>query len=209
MLGGCDNFGDQNKPEFYEEIEAFKEKDRINPPPEKPILLIGSSSVRLWKSAEVVFKDYRVVNRGFGGAKLTDLYRYLGDIILVYNPRQIILYCGDNDIAFDGADAETIFMRFKGVYKELRETLPQVPFIYMSIKPSPGRRQFLAIQMKSNELIKNYLLTQKNAQFLDIFPLMLDSTGKARADIVGIDSIHMNPKGYMIWEKAIRPYLLK
>jgi lysophospholipase L1-like esterase len=79
----------------------------------------------------------------------------------------------------------------------------------MSIKPSPGRRQFLPIQIKSNELIKDYLQTQKGAQFVDIFPLMLDKTGNASPDIVIADSIHLNQKGYLIWETAIRPYLLK
>jgi lysophospholipase L1-like esterase len=87
--------------------------------------------------------------------------------------------------------------------------MPDVPFIYMSIKPSPGRRQFLPIQIKSNELIKNYLETKKHAQFVNIFPLMLDSTGNAKSDVVVADSIHLNRKGYLIWEEAIRPYLLK
>ena len=181
----------------------------MNAPPERPILFIGSSSVRRWASVEPVFKDYHVLNRGFGGAKLTDLHYYLNDVVFTYKPRQIILYGGDNDIAFDGVDAETVFKRFKLVYEAIRQKMPDVPFIYMSIKPSPGRRQFLAIQIKSNELIKNYIETKKHAQFVNIFPLMLDNTGNAKTDVVVADSIHLNRKGYLIWEEAIRPYLLK
>ncbi len=208
-LSGCSYIDGWGKPEFYDEIQAFKEKDRLNAPPENPILFAGSSSIRRWESLESVFKDYGVINRGFGGAKLTDLHGFLDDVVFEYHPRQIILYCGDNDIAFDGADAETIFKRFKLVYKAIRQKLPEVPFIYMSIKPSPGRKNFLAIQIKSNELIRNYLNSQQQSQFVDIFPLMLDTAGNARTDLVIADQIHLNRKGYLIWEEAMRPYLLK
>jgi lysophospholipase L1-like esterase len=206
---GCKYLDGLGKHEFYDEIKAFKEKDQLHTPPLHPILFIGSSSVRRWKSVEPVFKDYQVLNRGFGGAKLTDLHYYLNDVVFKYKPRQIILYAGDNDIAFDGVDAETVFIRFKKIYEAIRQKMPDVPFIYMSIKPSPGRRQILPIQIKSNKLIKDYLQTQKDAQFVDIFPLMLDRTGNASPDIVIADSIHLNQKGYLIWETAIRPYLLK
>jgi lysophospholipase L1-like esterase len=38
---------------------------------------------------------------------------------------------------------------------------------------------------------------------------MLDESGKPRNDIFLSDGLHMNAKGYAIWQKIIEPYLLK
>ena len=66
---------------FAKDIAAFEEKDRTNPPPQNEILLVGSSSIRLWKSAEA-FPDLKVINRGFGGSQISDSLRYAERIIL-------------------------------------------------------------------------------------------------------------------------------
>jgi lysophospholipase L1-like esterase len=38
---------------------------------------------------------------------------------------------------------------------------------------------------------------------------MLDADGNVRKDLFVEDGLHMNKKGYDIWTKVIRPYLLK
>jgi hypothetical protein len=38
---------------------------------------------------------------------------------------------------------------------------------------------------------------------------MLDKDGKPIDDIFIQDKLHMNAKGYAIWQKAIAPYLMK
>ena len=39
----------QQKPDFWNDIQEFKEHDSLNPPPKNAILLLGSSSFTMWR----------------------------------------------------------------------------------------------------------------------------------------------------------------
>ena len=86
---------------FAKEIAAFKKQDSLSFPGTGKILFVGSSSFTLWKDVQQYFPEYPIINRGFGGSSLTDLIRYAPDVIFPYDPRQIVIYCGENDFAGD------------------------------------------------------------------------------------------------------------
>src|SRR5213596_1026689 len=87
------------EPPFYNEIQQFKKQDSISFPPKDAILLVGSSSFRKWQDVQSYFPNYTIINRGFGGSVLPDVIRYANDIIIPYHPKQVLIYCGDNDLA--------------------------------------------------------------------------------------------------------------
>lgn len=89
----------QNAP-FYSEIQHFKKQDSIHFPPKHAILFLGSSSFRKWTDVQKAFPTYTIINRGFGGSTLPDAVRYLDKIVFPYQPRQILIYEGDNDFSF-------------------------------------------------------------------------------------------------------------
>ena len=61
----------------------------------------------------------------------------------------------------------------------------------------------------ANALIRNYINKQKHTQFLDVHSAMLDTNGEVFKDIFIGDKLHMNAKGYSIWQKIIAPTLVK
>ena len=60
-----------------------------------------------------------------------------------------------------------------------------------------------------NELIKTFLKKKKKTAFIDVYHSMLKEDGTPMTDIFIADNLHMNKKGYDIWQKIIAPYLLK
>ncbi len=196
-----------SSPPFWKEIEAFKKRDRQSFPPEEGILFVGSSSIRLWKDLEQHFPDYAVINRGFGGSTLLDLQRYLPDIVLPYQPRQVVIYSGENDIAMNKINAQEVLARFKVVFDGIRQALPNANITFISIKPSPSRARFLPITTEANALIKAFLKDKPHTNFVDIYSLMLDKQGKPQPRLFVADSLHMNSAGYEIWARALAPYL--
>ena len=56
--------------------------------------------------------------------------------------------------------------------------------------------------------MKNKKPTQKNMLFLDVHSGMLDENKEVLKDIFIADKLHLNPKGYLIWQKAFAPYLI-
>jgi lysophospholipase L1-like esterase len=195
---------------FADEIQAFKNQDKINPPPANAILFVGSSSFRKWTDVSSYFPGYTIINRGFGGSTFPDVIRYTNDIIIPYHPKQIVIYCGDNDLASsDAVTADTVFERFRVLFELIRTSLPGENIVYVSIKPSPSRVQLREKMEKANLLIQTYLSISSHASFADVYHKMLNADGSIMTDIFLEDNLHMNAKGYAIWQKVINPYLSK
>ena len=195
---------------FWDEIQAFKKADSLNPPPAHPIVFTGSSSFRKWTNVKEAFPGYPIINRGFGGSTFPDVIRYVNEVVIKYNPRQVVLYCGDNDLASsDTVTAEMVFRRFTTLYTLIRSKLPKTDILYVSIKPSPSRERLMPRMEEANKLIASYLHNQKHAAFVDIYHAMLTPEGKPIDGIWEADKLHMTAKGYDIWQKIVAPYLDK
>ncbi len=195
---------------FINEIKAFKTEDSLHFPPKGAILFVGSSSLRKWTDIQTYFPSHKIINRGFGGSTLSDVIRYAEDIIFPYQPKQIIIYCGDNDFASsDTVTAEVVFSRVKQLFNLIRSKMHNENIAYISIKPSPSRASLMPKMSQANAMIKSFLSTQKNTSFIDVYHLMLAENGKPKPEIFLSDSLHMNEHGYAIWQKAIEPYLVK
>jgi lysophospholipase L1-like esterase len=199
----------QNKPGFWDDVQTIKKYDQMYTPPANPILFIGSSSIRKWDNLERTFADYIVMNRGIGGAITDDITYYVNDIVFPYHPRQIVIYVGENDAPDEKATADSILNRTKHLLAVLRTQLPDVPVIYLAMKPSPSRVKYQEKVKAANNLIRAYLKTEKNTTFIDIYSLMLTPEGKLRPELFVEDMLHMNKEGYKIWRTAVEPYLLK
>lgn len=199
-----------NAQQYANEIAAFKKQDSIAFPPAKSILFVGSSSFRLWKDVQDYFPGYPIINRGFGGSSFPDVIRYADQIILPYHPKQILIYCGENDFAGnEKLEPSEVAERFKELFAIIRKKYKKVPVAYVSMKPSPSRKHLMAKFDAANMLIKDFLATKKRTDYIDVYHPMLQQDGTPIPDIFIQDKLHMNAKGYAIWQKIIEPYLLK
>ena len=195
---------------FAEDIAAFKKQDRVKFPSKNSILFIGSSSFTMWTDIKKSFPGYPVINRGFGGSSLPDLIMYVNDIVFPYQPKQIVIYCGENDLAAsDTVTAQMVLNRFIALFTSIRKKIPAVSVVYVSMKPSPSRHHLKEKVIAGNAAIKNFLKQQKKTAFVDVYNKMINTDGTPKADLFLDDELHMNKKGYAIWQKTIKPYLEK
>jgi lysophospholipase L1-like esterase len=196
---------------FKQEVEQFKKSDSIVMPPKGQIVFAGSSSFTKWKDVAMYFPGYPIINRGFGGSTLVDLIYFVEDAIIKYQPKQVFIYCGENDMAdVDTVSPATVLERFKTLHSILLNKLPKsTKIVFVSIKPSIARWHLESKFIEANKLIKAYISTQKNCQFLDIHNSMLDENKEVLKDIFIADKLHMNAKGYQIWQKQFAPILMK
>jgi len=199
----------QSQPPFWNDIQAFKKQDSVAPPPKSAILFVGSSSFNFWKDVQSYFPNNRIINRGFGGSTLKDVIRYADDIIYPYQPKQVVIYCGENDLAeSDTVSAAMVLNRFKQLFGMIKNNLPNASVAYVSIKPSPSRQHLMPKMEQANKMIKNFLKKEKRTSFVDVYYPMLTKEGVPVEELFINDNLHMNAKGYAIWQKAIAPHLL-
>jgi lysophospholipase L1-like esterase len=195
---------------YATDIRRFKFNDSINPPPQQAILFAGSSSFTMWTDVQDYFLGFTIINRGFGGSTLEDQIQYAEDVIFPYKPKQIVIYCGENDIAYsDTVTGEVVFGRFKTLFGMIREKLPETKITYISMKPSPSRWNMADRMKTGNLLIESFLKSQPNTSFINVWDDMLNVKGEPDPAIFLDDMLHMNADGYKIWRRRIEPMLVR
>lgn len=212
VVGFCTAFGGATaqKPPFIDEIQTFKKQDSAAMPPKNAIVFVGSSSFRMWTTLQEDFRMHSVINRGFGGSALPDVIRYVNDIIVPYQPAQVLIYCGDNDLAAsDTITSQIVYERFQHLFEMIRKQLPNTAVAFVSIKPSPSRAHLLQKVIDANDLIREFLKKHPKTAYIDVFSAMVDQQGNPKPELFIDDKLHMNQKGYAIWVEIIGPYLIK
>jgi lysophospholipase L1-like esterase len=189
-------------------IQAFEAADKTNPPPRNAILLLGSSSIRLWKDAPAQFPEHRLINRGFGGSHLADSVAFTERIVLPYQPKLVLLYAGDNDIAA-GKSPEQVATDFKAFVTKVQAALPATRIAFIAIKPSPSRLKFLPAIKTANRLIQESIAGQPQLEYVEVFTPMLGADGQPRAELFVGDQLHLNDAGYKLWAGIVKPVLEK
>ncbi|MEE4244846.1 MAG: GDSL-type esterase/lipase family protein [Kangiellaceae bacterium] len=195
---------------WEDDITAFEQNDKTNEIAENSILFVGSSSIRFWGTLEQDMHPIPVLNRGFGGAKIPDIVHYLPRIVLPYKPKIIVFYAGDNDMSMGRLHtAKEVLRNYQAFVSLTQRELPNTKIFFISIKPSIARWQYWSAMNKANDMIKSYSESDHRLEFIDITGQMLGDDGKPRGDILIIDGVHMNSKGYDIWTSTIKPIIAK
>ncbi len=187
------------------ELRAFEHQDRMAPPAPGQILFLGSSSIRLW-DLEESFPGLDALNRGFGGSHVSDSLLYAERLVFPYRPRKMVFYAGDNDIA-SGKSPESVLQDYQDFVTKVRKELPDLPIVYISIKSSPDRWEFVEKMRETNRLIRVFTESDERLEFLDVDTSMMGPDGKPRPEYFSEDGLHLSPEGYALWTSLLRPYL--
>ncbi len=210
-LAGCSSKPLPPIPEgnkWEKELRAFEAIDATNRPPKHPIIFTGSSSIRLWKELPADFPNYPVVNRGFGGSELSDVNQFFDRLVLQYEPKQVVLFCGVNDIA-NGKSPEQVVEDLKTFVHRLHAELPKTRFVYLALAQNPARWDKRDKVAAVNRAAAEFLSQDPRDTFLDTTSVMLGDDGQPKPDIFRDDRLHMNRKGYDLWKPIVKSVLVK
>jgi len=188
--------------EWYEaEVRALENARIKSVNASRPPVFYGSSSIRLWTTlAEDV--DPCVVNLGFGGSTLEACDHYFARLIPPVKPRSLLLYAGDNDLG-DGRSEEQVLGWFRSLADKVKASVGAVPFGFLSVKPSPARFPILDSIRRVNEMVRQDIESRPSGYFVDVFPAMLDSTGRPRPELFLADGLHLSREGYRLWSRIL------
>ncbi len=117
-----------------------------------------------------------------------------------------MLHVGGNDV-HNGKTPDRILADFKTFVERVRAVQADVPIGFTSITPSPGRWDEAGTPRAANRLIQDYVATQRNLFFIDLWDAFLSRDGNPREDLWVEDRIHPNHEGYLIRVRIMRPLL--
>ena len=187
-------------------IKKFEAEDIVNPPPKGATLFIGSSSFTLWTTIEEDFSPHKVINRGFGGAQITDVLTYMDRIVLPYAPANIVFYCGGNDLSV-GASASNLMDEIETFVRRVHAELPDTDIYVLSVKPSPRRMNLWTKMQAVNAARQVFAENTDHVYYVDVSKGMFDNKGSLRGDIFLEDRVHMNKSGYKVWINILKSHL--
>lgn len=188
---------------FEADIRAFEAADRAKPPLLGGVVFVGSSSIKNWTDVAADFPGMLVLNRGFGGSILADVVYYADRIVLRYHPRLVVLYAGDNDLTL-GRTPERVLGDYRAFVSRLRSAEPATRVVFVSIKPSPSRREYMDRARETNRRIQAEIARDSLQTYVDVFTPMLGPAGQPRPELFMADSLHMTRAGYLLWRTLLR-----
>jgi lysophospholipase L1-like esterase len=191
---------------FEKKVQEYESGDKANPPPRGAILFAGDSQFYRWKTIGEDLRGYTLINRGIDSFQFPDLLRYVDRIVLPYEPRLIVLHVGGNDV-HNGRTAAQLLADFQAFVAKVRARLPDVPIVYSSITPGPGRWDEAPQRVAANKAIQAYVATQPGLAFVDLWGAMLTPDGQPREELWVEDRVHPNHAGYLIRVELTRPLL--
>jgi len=190
---------------FDDEIARFIQWDKKNSFPEDALLFVGSSSIRLWMTGES-FPDFHVINRGFGGAHISDVNYFIEPTVLKYFPEVIVFYAGDNDIAGDKTPAQ-VLEDYQAFVQSVLANRSDTKILYLPIKPSIARWQFWPQMEQANKLIEDYCTLNTNLWYTDTASPMLQMGTPPPPELFVDDGLHLSDQGYQMWNDILMPVL--
>jgi hypothetical protein len=192
------------------DIEKFEQLDISKFYPSDAIMFAGSSSIRLWSTIGKDMMPFNVIQRGYGGAKLSDFAVYADRIIYPHPCQAIVIYIG-NDISGDEKDKSPLEVSqlFRKTLYIIRRKFPDTPVFWISITPTPARWHVWPEIKEANGMIKEICGQHRNTYYIDTEKYFLTSSGLPKSELFVADKLHLNQDGYTIWAGIIKNELNK
>jgi len=186
-------------------IQKFEQLDKAETYPKESLVFAGSSSIVLWSTLKEDMAPYPVIQRGYGGAKLSDFAVY-ADRIFDPHPCKAILIFIANDISGSDSDKspEEVLTLYKNVIKTIRKKHSDTPVFWIAITPTSSRWKVWPEIQKANNLIKEYCESNEGLYFIKTDSAFLGEDGKPINEYFRDDHLHLNADGYAVWSKIIK-----
>lgn len=191
-------------------IEQFEQQDRTSAAEPGRVVFTGSSSIAYWSSLARDMKPLDVINRGFGGSEFSDLDEYAKRIVVVYRPKAVVVYEGDNDLSQGSPKTpESVANDFRKFVEIVHGDLPETWIYILSIKPSKLRWSDWPRMKAADQMMLEYSKTQPRVQYIDLASAMFDAHGNLPGDLFISDGLHPSAKCYALWTSIIKPVLMQ
>ena len=178
------------------------------PPAPSPVVFVGSSSIRGWKTLAADMAPIPVLNCGFGGSRIFDTTWHLDRVVTPFAPRAVVVFAGTNDIAGESPrSAAWVEERFVELVARLRALGCDAPVLYLAITMTPSREQHVAIVREANARIAARAATMEGVTFVDASAAFVDASGRPDPKWFVKDQLHLTPAAYAEWARVVRPAL--
>lgn len=190
------------------EIAALEKLDSQETDPEQAILFLGSSSIRRWDSIAHDMAPYRVIRRGYGGAKYSDLAVFVDRLVRPHRCEAVVIFVG-NDITGNAADKtpEEVVRLLGIIVERIHAHRAGVPIFFVAVTPTSSRFAAWGKIQELNAHMRKFCEANSSLHYVDTVAHFLNQQGQPIEDYFVEDKLHLNASGYRVWSKLIQQAL--
>jgi len=195
---------------WSKDIDRIASLDKSQQDPPEAVLFLGSSSIRLWKEIADDLRPWPVIERGYGGAKFSDLAVFADQLVKPHKFRAVAIFVG-NDVtgAADDKTPEEVVRLFEHVVAVVRKVAPEAPVFLLEITPTPKRWAAWPQIQQVNAALKKACDSGYRLHFISTHQRYLDGQGQPMPELFREDRLHQNRDGYQRWSQLIRDEFAK
>lgn len=183
---------------WQSEMDAYIRSDRLQPLPEKPIVVVGGLRVRLWKGLDDLLTPYPVLMRGLGDATVDDIAHYYKRLIGFYRPRAVVLLPSNSE--FHVRDAKSANELVDGIKSLINLDKDHGTthrfYIFTPLKTTLFPQDNEKIE-KASQLLQAWAAKLPSVTILDANRFLTHGNGSAKPDYFRGDGINLNESGYL------------
>ncbi len=194
--------------QWRSEIVALTARDAEEEHPDDAVLFIGSSSIRLWDSIKADMAPYHPIQRGYGGARFSDLAVFAEELIAAHRFRGVVVFVA-NDVTGreDDPEPDQVAEWFRMVAEVALRHQPEAEVFYVEVTPTPSRWHAWNAIKEVNSVIRTLCQGHPRLHYIATTARFLDERGEPRPDYFVGDRLHLNETGYAIWAELIKAEL--
>lgn len=190
---------------WEKEIVKLEARNQSEQYPSDAILFLGSSSIRRWDEIAVDMSPYRAIQRGYGGAKYSDVAVFAERLIHPHQYRALVMFVG-NDVSGKPADhtPDQVEQLVRHIVAVSHAHQSDAPVLIIEVTPTEKRFEVWPKIREVNARLREIALTTPNTYFVATAGDYLDRDGNPRNELFVEDRLHLNRDGYQRWSTLIR-----
>ena len=192
---------------FADVVREYGRQDDLAPPAQGGLVVLGSSTIRRWRSAARVLSAHDPLQRGVGGARMVDLAAHAEALVLRHAPAGVLLFAGTNDLA-GGTSPRAVIDAYRCFATRLHARRPGAPLLYIGITPTPARWASWAAAVEVNQEIARLAATHPSLRYVDSPAAFLAAATPGEpppARLFVADGLHLSAEGYALFESTVLP----
>lgn len=166
------------------------------------VVFVGTSLTEAFPVTEIYGAKYK--NRGIGGNTTIHIANRIGGITRA-RPKKIFIEAGTNDL-IAGYPIQAIFNVYAKIIDSIKRGSPASLLYVQSTLPMRGVNAYLNDSVTVLDRRLKVYCKDHGVPYIDLYSHMVAS-GNMLDSTLTADGIHLNGKGYEIWQEAISRYV--
>jgi lysophospholipase L1-like esterase len=154
------------------------------------------------------FQQINIQNRGISGDTTEGVLNRLDEVI-ESKPQKIFLLIGTNDFWYGHKNLSKAIANYRQILNLFQKKIPKTEIYIQSVLPIDCQKYNLNIKPQNlvqfNQEIEK-LAKEFSYQYINLYDRFTNKEGQLSSQYT-LDGVHLNGKGYLVWQLAIAPYV--